>query len=255
MRVLVAECKQEISSFNPVAGRYEDFEINAGDALLDYHRGLNTEMSGAIDHLRQQGVSLVPAAGIRGVTSGGSIAQADYERLVGTFLEAIEAAPRTDAVYLSLHGAMASEEEPDPEGFLLKETRRIVGPDVPVVASFDLHGILTNRILEHADAIVAFHTYPHVDFHRTGDRAARLLLKLVSGGVRPATAVVRIPALVRGDELITETGVFGRIIAHAGALEAGTDAQPPALSAGAFIGNPFTRRSRPVLELLRHNER
>ncbi len=240
MRVLLAECKQEVSSFNPVAGRYADFQIDTGDALADYHRGLNTELGGAIDHLTQRSVPVVPAVGIRGITSGGTVAQADYERLAGAFLHAIEAAVPVDAVYLSLHGAMASDLEPDPEGYLLEQTRRIVGSDVPIVASFDLHGILTSRILKHADAIVAYHTYPHVDFHHTGERAARLLLRLASREVRPVTAVVRIPALVRGDELITETGLFGRIIAHARSLEAGTDAQPAALSAGAFIGNPFT---------------
>ena len=240
MRVLVAECKQEISSFNPVAGRYEDFEISTGDALLDYHRGLNTEMGGAIDHLIGQNIQILPAVGIRGVTSGGPVSQADYERLVRTFVQAMEDAPQVDAVYLSLHGAMASEQEPDPEGVLVEQTRRIVGDDVPIVASFDLHGIITDRILRHVDAIVAYHTYPHVDFHGTGERAVRLLSGLLSGDVRPVTAVVRVPALVRGDELITETGVFGRIIAHARALEAGTDGLSAALSAGAFIGNPFT---------------
>ena len=240
MRVLIAECKQEISSFNPVAGRREDFEIDMGDALLESHRGLNTEVCGAVDHLAGPTIETVPVVGIRSITSGGPVAQADYEHLVGTFVQAMERAPGADAVYLSLHGAMASNEEPDPEGFLVEQTRRIVGARVPIVASFDLHGIMTDRILRHVDAIVAFHTYPHIDFHETGTRAARLLVRLVSGEVRPVTAVVRVPALVRGDELITATGVFGKIIAHARALEAGTDGQSAALSAGAFIGNPFT---------------
>jgi microcystin degradation protein MlrC len=91
-------------------------------------------------------------------------------------------------------------------------------------------------MLEHSDAIVAYHTYPHVDFFQTGQRAAKLLLRIVAGEVRPVTAKVSIPALVRGDELITATGLFGNSIRIAQQVEAA----PRGLSAGMFIGNPFT---------------
>jgi microcystin degradation protein MlrC len=104
------------------------------------------------------------------------------------------------------------------------------------VVSLDLHGILTDRILQHADAVVMYHTYPHVDFYETGERAARLLLRILAGEAKPVTAVVTIPALVRGDELITATGLLGGFIRDAQAVERG----PGGLSAGMFIGNPFT---------------
>jgi microcystin degradation protein MlrC len=119
---------------------------------------------------------------------------------------------------------------------LLSEIRKIAGEQVPIVVSLDLHGILTERMLQHANAIVAYHTYPHVDFATTGERAARLLLRILAGEVHPVTALVKIPALVRGDELITATGRFGQMIRHAQAIEASHGG----LSAGMFIGNPFT---------------
>ncbi len=237
MRILIAESKQEISSFNPVLTRYEDFEVGSGPEIIDYHRGLNTEMCGALDLFRQRSdIVLAPAFSIRAITSGGPTVQADYERMAQEFLDAARAALPVDAVYVSLHGAMASELEPDPEGYFLQEIRRMVGDQVPIVASFDLHGILTDRILEAADAIVAFHTYPHVDFYQTGERAARLLLKIMDEGVKPVTAVVPIPALVRGTQLITATGLIGGMIRRAQRIES----EPGGLSAGLFIGNPFT---------------
>ncbi|MCB0116939.1 MAG: M81 family metallopeptidase [Caldilineaceae bacterium] len=237
MRILIAECKQEISSFNPVLSRYEDFEIGRGQEIVDYHRGLNTEMCGALDVFRQrEDVILSPGFSIRAITSGGPTRQDDYERLAQEFLAAARAALPVDAVYVSLHGAMASEQEPDPEGFFLAAIRDMVGDQTPIVASFDLHGILTDRILAAADAIVAFHTYPHVDMYDTGRRAARLLLKIVDEGVKPVTAVVPIPALVRGNELITATGLIGGMIRRAQRIED----EPGGLSAGIFIGNPFT---------------
>ena len=85
---------------------------------------------------------------------------------------------------------------------------------MPIVLSLDLHGILTGRMLAHCDGLAVYRTYPHVDFADTGARAARLLLRIVDREANPVIARVRIPALVRGNELITETGVFGRSIAR-----------------------------------------
>jgi len=104
------------------------------------------------------------------------------------------------------------------------------------VVSLDLHAVLTDRMLQRSDAVAMYHTYPHVDFYETGERAAHLLLRILAGEVSPVTAVVTIPALVRGDELITETGLLGGIIRTAEAIEA----SPGGLVAGMFIGNPFT---------------
>lgn len=236
-RILIAECKQEVSSFNPVLSHYDDFAISTGPALLDYHHTVRNEVGGALHVFESQtGLELVPALGARAITSGGTLAAADFTRLADEFLNAIRQAPAVDGVYFALHGAMSAENESDPEGYFLAETRKILGEQVPIVVSLDLHGILTDRMLEHSDAIVAYHTYPHVDFFETGERAARLLLRIMAGEARPVTARVAIPALVRGDELMTATGLFGESIRLAQACETA----PGGLSAGMFIGNPFT---------------
>ena len=113
-----------------------------------------------------------------------------------------------------------------------------------LVVSLDLHGILTDRMLEHCDAVVTYHTYPHIDFVETGKRAAFLLTRMLDGNIRPVTARVKIPALVRGDEMITETGAIRECIQLAKQIEA----SETGLSAGVMWGNPFTdvpeRRAR-----------
>jgi microcystin degradation protein MlrC len=234
---MIAECKQEVSSFNPVPSGYEDFAISAGPELMDYHRTVRNEVGGALAVFKQRpGIELHPAYGARAITSGGTLSAEGFQRLAREFLAAITAAPPCDGIYFSLHGAMAAVGEDDPEGYLLAETRKIVGERVPIVVSLDLHGILTDRMIEHTDALVVYHTYPHVDFYETGERAARLLLRIMAGEARPVTARVPIPALVRGDELITATGLFGESIRAAQAIEASAGG----LSAGMFIGNPFT---------------
>ena len=237
MRILVAECKQEVSSFNPAPSHREDFTCSAGEELLQHHRGRQSELGGALGvFAARPDVALVPAWGARAISSGGTLAAADWRWLAEQFLGAVAAAGPVEAAYLSLHGAMAAEGEGDPEGHLLAETRRLLGERVPIVISLDLHGILTERMLEQVDALTVYHTYPHEDMADTGARAARLLLRILDEGLRPATALVKIPALVRGKELITATGRFGRLIRECEAIEA----EPGGLAAGMFIGNPFT---------------
>jgi microcystin degradation protein MlrC len=236
-RILVAECKQEVASFNPVLSHYDDFTVSVGDDLLARHRGVRSEVAGALSVFDSHAnVQVLPGYSARSITSGGILAAADFERIAREFLSRVRGEGDVDAVYFALHGAMASESEDDPEGHLLVETRKILGERIPIVASLDLHGILTDRMLQHSDAVVMYHTYPHVDFFETGQRAARLLLRILSGEVNPVTAAVTIPALVRGDELITETGLLGGIIRAAKAIEE----SPGGLVAGIFIGNPFT---------------
>ena len=234
-RVMLVECMQEISSFNPVRSHYDAFHIERGEELF-HQRGLNTAMGGALAVLEASGVGIVPAYGAR-AGSAGPLSAGGWARLSGELLAAVEAKlDGIDGIYVSLHGAMGADGELDPEGHLLAEIRRMAGPDARIVISMDLHGILTDRMLRQVDGLCAYWTYPHVDFADTGERAAKLLLKLLEGRMRPTTARVVIPALVRGDELITRTGCYGDLIRECQRLEH----EGTALAAGILIGNPFT---------------
>ena len=236
-RIVIAECKQEVSTFNPVPSTYEDFRLRQGQAALDYHRNVREEVGGALGVFEESGsVEVVPTFAASANTSGGLLTTESFDRLSNDLLSRLAEAGRVDAAYFALHGAMQAESENDPEGYLLQEARRILGEDIPFVVSLDLHGILTDRMLEHSNAIVAFHTYPHVDFFETGVRAAKLLLQILAGEVRPVTARVKIPVLARGDEMITETGSVSECIQLARSVES----SETGLSAGVMWGNPFT---------------
>ncbi len=237
LKILIAECKQEVSTFNPNLSTSQDFVIRYGEELLNYHRTVRNEVGGALAIFEAvKDIQLVPTYSAFFITSGGTLDKQSWLKISKDFLDSIRNAPPVDGVYFCMHGAMASEEELDPEGFLLKEARKILGENIPIVLSLDLHGIATNQMFECSNAIVSYQTYPHIDFFETGQRAAKLLLRIISGEVEPVTAKVAIPALVRGDELITETGLFGRSIRLAQEVEK----SPGGLSAGMFIGNPFT---------------
>ena len=235
-RILLAECKQEISSFNPVIGDYDNFTINRGPELLAYHQDKETELGGALNVFAvDPEIETVPVYGAR-APSAGPLAQKDFDRIATEFLDAIKPhVEDADGVFFAMHGAMGCTEELDPEGYLLQELRKLTGAQMPIVISQDLHGILTARMLQHTNGLAIYHTYPHVDFSDTGRRAAELLLKVLNGA-EPVVARVRVPVLVRGDELITASGVYGESIRYAQALEQ----QPGILAAGMMIGNPFT---------------
>ena len=162
VRILVNECKQEISSFNPVLSHYNDFAVHFGPDIIAVNENVGSEMSGAIAvFAKRPDVEVVPGYSARAITSTGTMADADFNRIACEFLDAVRNASDIDAIYYSLHGALASETELDPEGYLLAETRRIVGERMPIVISMDLHGILTDRILEHVDALTPV-SYTHL---------------------------------------------------------------------------------------------
>ncbi|MFN0103880.1 MAG: M81 family metallopeptidase [Bryobacteraceae bacterium] len=236
-RILINECKQEISSFNPVVAEYADFLTDRGDSILSYHRPVRSEVGGALSvFATRPDYELVGGYAARGITSTGTVSATAFARIAGEFLEAVRGAGQIDGIYFSLHGALAAEDVDDCEGYLLERTREIVGAGMPIAVSLDLHGILTDRILRHSDVVTVFHTNPHTDFYETGQRAARLLIRLLDGGIKPVLVRVPIPALVRGQECITRTGIYGQWVRQAIDFENG----PGGLSGGFFIGNPFT---------------
>ncbi|HVX62990.1 MAG TPA: M81 family metallopeptidase [Pirellulales bacterium] len=234
MRILIAELKQETATFNPAPTQYADFQVYRGDEMLSAYRGTKTELAGALDCFAREGVEVAPTVAASAV-SGGPIAAADLDRLLSELTESATRHRDVDGVFLCLHGAMAGESEDDPEGRLLTEFRNIFGQR-PIVASLDLHAVLTDRMLAAADLLAPFHTYPHVDHYETGQRAALNLLRLIRNDVQPVTVRIELPMLVRGDELLTATGLFGEAIRMCQQVEASAGG----LLAGVLIGNAFT---------------
>lgn len=235
-RIIIAGFRQETGSFNPKPSVYDDFDVLTGQDLLDASRESRGYVGGALTVFdARDDVEVVPTYSASAGT-GGPVTTADLDRLIAELLERVEGESNIDAVYLSLHGAMAGESEDDPEGRVLEGIRKHVG-DVPLTASMDLHGIVTDRLVEGVDAISFLHTYPHIDSYETGERAAVNLMKMLDGEIRnPVTGRVKIPMLARGNELITKTGKFGEAIWACQAIEASEGG----IAAGVNIGNPFT---------------
>ena len=238
-KIVIGGCSQEISTFNPVSCQYEYFNFKYGNEIDVDSRGKNSAYAGAINELKkefEEDLELIFTIDAEGGAAGPLDHQA-FLKISKEFLDPIKKITgKIDAIYFSLHGAMGTTKENDPEGFLLEETRKIVGEEVPIIISLDLHGILTEKMLKNVNGVATYHTYPHVDFEETGKRAAKIITNIIKNGSKPVASRIKIPALVRGNELITESGIFGEQVRAAIELEK----HPRVLSAGFHICNPFT---------------
>jgi microcystin degradation protein MlrC len=188
--IAVGGMQHETNTFAPAKADYRAFEegggwpsVQYGDTLFEAVAGANIPVQGAIEALRARGHQPVPLAWAAASPSA-HVTRDAFERIVGELVRRLRDAGRVDGVYLDLHGAMVCEHVDDGEGEILRRVREVVGPDVPVVASLDLHANVTRAMVAHADALAIYRTYPHVDMAATGARAVAHLDALLSTGRR-----------------------------------------------------------------------
>ena len=203
-RVFIAGFQHETNTFAPSLADWAAF--NRGDAFPAYIRGqamqkqftgVNIPVGGFIDAAKRHGWQLWPSVWA-GASPSSYVTRDAFERIATDLLQDLKQAlsQGIDAVYLDLHGAAVAEHADDAEGELLARVRDLIGDNMPLVASLDLHANVTRRMLSIADALVAYRTYPHVDMAETGERAAELLQRRLRLGRREALAVHRLPYLI-----------------------------------------------------------
>jgi microcystin degradation protein MlrC len=205
-----------------------------GDELFDLV-GTDCEIAGMLSVCTDARAEVVPLLAARSV-SGGPLTDACYGYLKQALLAPLREAGMVDGILLALHGSMVAESEDDPEGDLLVAVRTIVGDEIPVVVTLDLHANITPRMISHATAIIAYAHYPHDDAVDTGERAARLLVATLRGEVRPVMAMAKVPMLVSGCNGQTfDDGPMGLLTQHARALER----EPRILSVSCLHVQPY----------------
>src|SRR5580698_2174285 len=201
-RIAVGGFLHETNTFAPTKATYADFvhgggwpAMLQGRDLLEVMRNINVGLAGFVGEAATNGWELVPTIACA-ATPSAHVTEDAYERIVKMMIDGIRAAGRCDAVYLDLHGAMVAEHLDDGEGEVLARVRRVIGKDVPLVASLDLHANVTPQMVEQADALIAYRTYPHIDMADTGRAAARHLALLLREGQRLEKAFRQLPFLI-----------------------------------------------------------
>lgn len=197
LRVGIGGVWHETNTFAPGRTELADFEaygLADGPAeMYDAFAGTATEIGGAIDACASLGVEAVPffwAGAVPGPTVSAEARAALWER----FFAWLDWALPVDGLVLALHGAMVSEDVEDPESDLLARVRERVG-SLPVAVVLDLHGNPGKGLLEDADVVLAYDTYPHVDAAERAAEVTRLLVGTIEGELAPITTGRRLPLL------------------------------------------------------------
>ncbi len=201
-RIAIGGFLHETNTFAPTKATYEAFvhgggwpRMEVGADVVKTVRRINVGLAGFIDAAEARGWELVPTI-FAAATPCAHVTEDAYERIARVMIDGIAAAGRLDAVYLDLHGAMVTEHLDDGEGEILARVRKVIGKDLPLVVSLDLHANVTPEMVAHADALIAYRTYPHVDMADTGRACARHLAMLLDTKQRFAKAFRQSPFLI-----------------------------------------------------------
>ena len=224
MNIVAARMNHETNTFSPVPTPLASFGPDGpafGAQALAQARGSRTGLGAFIAAAEARSDRITVALSATANPSG-RVADAAFERMAGSIVAAAGAG--CDLILLDLHGAMATESFDDGEGELLRRLRAIA-PHTPIALALDLHGNITQTMIDCADVIVGFKTYPHIDMVETGAHAARLAFRMIDSGAKPALAWRQLPLLSHTLRSATGEGAMQRAVQGACALEAqGLDA-------------------------------
>ncbi|MGV8855365.1 MAG: M81 family metallopeptidase [Devosia sp.] len=194
MRIAVAGLHTECSTYNPVLAREADFRVLRGPSML------KNAYFDFLTHFPAEFITVLHARAI----AGGPVEGALYARWKAEILDGIKAAMPLDGVYLAMHGAMFVEGLQDAEGDFITAVRALVGPDVLIAASYDLHGNISQAIVDGLDIFSTYRTAPHIDTQDTMRRAVTMLVRALRTGERPMLAWAPVPVLLPGERTSTQ---------------------------------------------------
>lgn len=221
-RIAVGGIHTECSTYNPVLIEARDFHVMRGPDLT---------ASAYFSFLPAPDVALLPLLHARAVP-GGPVSRSTYDDFKAEFLDRLKSVLPVDGVYLAMHGAIFVDTMQDAEGDWITAVRDLVGPDVPIAVSYDLHGNVSQTIVDAIDIFAAYRTAPHIDTPQTMQRAWSMLLRALREGVRPGVVRVPVPVLMPGEKSSTEDepakSLYAKLPGH--------DARPGIWSADLMVG-------------------
>jgi microcystin degradation protein MlrC len=223
-RVLIAGFKHETNTFSKLPTTLDSYRARGyyrGNELTKVFTGTNTEIAGFLDTCAKHGFEAVLSRAAD-ATPSGKVTRDAYEAIAAEIVADAKAA-EPDAILLNLHGAMVAESTDDGEGTLLQRLREVLGRDVLIGVTLDLHANVTDLMAREADAIVSYRTYPHIDMYDTGIACGEIIARALKGEIKPATIVKRADMLIGIDQgRTTAPGPMTELIAKADAMKSNT---------------------------------
>ena len=142
-----------------------------------------------------------------------------------------------DVVAVENHGAGVAESYEDIEGDLAQHIRAIIGPDMPLVGTFDLHGNISRECVALYDFMCPVHLYPHTDGYERGVETMQLVPRLLDGGLKTATHLETLPILMPACSMCTHPGFPA---AEMNAFMRELERRPGVLDCTVFHGFPWS---------------
>jgi len=220
MRIVTGTISHETNVLSTIKTDLDEFRkrrLYYGDELFDHFEGTKTPAGGIIEGCNQHDYELIPTV-VASATPSGTITKEAFDKLLGDILDGIKEAGNIDAAVLHLHGAGVSEEYPDIEGKVLKEVRNLVG-NRPLVATFDLHANYTKEMIDNADILIGYDTYPHIDGYERGVEAVNLTKKMLEGKLIPTKGFKQPPMLPALQVQFTGKYPMSRLLEEAHSME------------------------------------
>src|SRR5258708_11356608 len=212
----------ECSTYSRIRARMEDFTILEGEELTSSER---------FAFLKKYPISFIPTVVAQAVP-GGPVEKATYDAIKADFLKQLQALLPLDGLFLPMHGAMFVDGMQDAEGDWMEAARKVVGPNCLMSASYDLHGNVSQRVIDNIDMFSAFRTAPHIDREETMQRACNMLVHCLQENIRPTLVGALIPALLPGERSSTEWQPGKRLWAQLPKL----NEQPGILDVSLLVG-------------------
>lgn len=221
-RIAVARLWFEGNSFTPVPTGLAEFrsrEWVAGEEALRRYAGTATELGGLGAFLSARPDWRATVLRCAAAQPGGKMSSDAYETWIGEVLDGLRAGAPWDGVYLSLHGACVTEDDPEADLTTIRRVRQAIGR-TPLAASFDFHGNMAAEIATLLDAASVYRTYPHVDMDAAAIRALALLER-VMGGQRLHGAIAKLPRVLHSFHMRSAGGPMAEVWVEAAKLEGG----------------------------------
>ena len=238
-RVLTGRFMHETNTFSIVktdmaVWRRRDFHTE--NEIPSVFRGTHSALGATFEAADKYGWTLVHPVSANANPSG-TVTDDAFETIAGMILGAAERQRPIDGVLFHLHGAMVTESHEDGEGELLERLRGVLGPDIPIVVTLDLHANVTKKMAENSSALIAFRTYPHIDMYERAWQGAELLEKAMNGKIKPKTIIARRPMIHGLDWGRTQKGPMVELISRGESLESAGDTLVVSVCAGFALAN------------------
>lgn len=223
---------------------FRAYQLARGEDLLTRYQNVRNEIGGMIAGARACDLRLVPTL-FAGAVPSSIIARDAFEQQAGWLVDDLAAHSNLGGLLLVLHGAMVVQDIPDAEAELLKRVRGVIG-DKPLVATFDIHANLSAGMVEGADVLIGYDTYPHVDIYERGVEAAVVMARILRGEIHPTVAFEHLPLMSVPQAQHTRQPPMREIMVRRTEIEN----DPRVVSASVAVGFPYSDVARAGMSVI-----